>query len=284
MEAALLTPSRPHPIFIAAAIAVILFSVVGIAAMTGVLPGTRAEPARLSNVAPRVSDAPKAPAAATPVNYTPAVAAAAPQPGAPLALTHSHPGGVEHTHAISEPKATKPVRTAHKTHKATPRAKTTHTVARTPRSSTRYVHNDGYRSERDDNVRYARYDDYRVASSDPYRTADYRRCDNCGRVESIEARAEPGQGTGLGAVAGGVAGALLGKQIGKGNGNKAATILGAIGGAYAGHQIERQVRKNETYDVNVRMDDGSYRTVSTTQPNARIGEQVRVVDGVIVSQ
>lgn len=295
MEAALLTPSRPHPIFIAAAIAVILFSVVGIAAMTGVLPGTRADSARISSEAPRVSDTPKAaPIAATPVTYTPAVAAPA-QPSAPLALTHSHPGGVEHTHAISEPKATKPVRTAQRSHTATPRAKpvhaartprakTTQTAARTPRSSTRYVHNDGYRSERDDNVRYARYDDYRVASSDPYRTADYRRCDNCGRVESVEARAEPGQGSGLGAVAGGVAGALLGKQIGKGNGNKAATILGAIGGAYAGHQIERHVRKSETYDVNVRMDDGSYRTVSTTQPNARIGEQVRVVDGVIVSQ
>lgn len=294
MEAALLTPSRPHPIFIAAAVAVILFSVVGIAAMTGVLPGTRADSPRISDEPRRVSDTPKAaPVAATPVTYTPAVAAVAPQPSAPLALTHSHTGGIEHTHAISEPKAAHPVRTAHK---ATPRKKTTHTVsrtprakttsaaARTPRSSTRYVHNDGYRSERDDNVRYARYDDYRVASNDSYRSADYRRCDNCGRVESVEARAEPGQGSGLGAVAGGVAGALLGKQIGKGNGNKAATILGAIGGAYAGHQIERHMRKSETYDVNVRMDDGSYRTVSTTQPNARIGEQVRVVDGVIVSQ
>ena len=282
MEAALLSPSRPHPIFIAAAIAMILFSVVGIAAMTGILPTQRADKVRANEPA-RVSDsAAVAPVAATPVAYTPVVAAA-PQPAAPLALTHSHNDGIQHTHAISEPKAAKPVRTAHKTHRAMPR-KSTHTAARTPRSSARYVHNDGYRSERDDNLRYARYDDYRVANSDPYRTADYRRCDNCGRVESVQSRAEPGQGTGLGAVAGGVAGALLGKQIGKGNGNKAATILGAIGGAYAGHQIERHMRKNESYDVNVRMEDGSYRTVSTNQPNARIGEQVRVVDGVIVSQ
>lgn len=282
MEAALLTQPRPHPIFVAAAIAMILFSLVGIAAMTGLLPTQRAEPPRPSETA-RVNDSVNvAPVAATPVAYTPVVAAT-PQPSAPQALTHSHAGGVQHTHAISEPKAAQPVRTAHKTYKATPR-KTTHSVARTPRNNTRYVHNDGYRSERDDNLRYARYDDYRVASNDPYRTADYRRCDNCGRVESVEARAEPGQGSGLGAVAGGVAGALLGKQIGKGNGNKAATILGAIGGAYAGHQIERHMRKSESYDVNVRMEDGSYRTVSTTQPNARIGEQVRVVDGVIVSQ
>lgn len=273
MEAALLTQQKPHPIFIIAAVSMILFSLVGIAAMTGVLPAKRsAEPAAVTAAAPLPASPAVQPAAYMPVPQVPAA----------QTLAHKHDADTTaHTHAVSEPKPVARKASQTRANAAKPVRKQ---VAHKPRR-TQYVHNDGYRSERDPNLSYARYDEpYRAANNDPYRTADYRRCTDCGRVESVDARATPGQGSGLGAVAGGVAGALLGKQIGKGNGNKAATILGAIGGAYAGHQAERYVRKTETYDVNVRMDDGSYRTVTVNQPNARIGEQVRVVDGVIVSQ
>lgn len=272
MQAALLTQPKPHPIFIIAAISMILFSLVGIAALTGALPAKR-------TADPAVTAAAPMPAAPTvqPVAYTPAQQV----PAAQTLAQKQAADTIAHVHTVSEPK---PVARKVNQPRATTAKPVRKQVARKPRH-TQYVHNDGYRSDRDQNLSYARYDEpYRTVNNDPYRTADYRRCTDCGRVESVEARATPGQGSGLGAVAGGVAGALLGKQIGKGNGNKAATILGAIGGAYAGHQAERYVRKTETYDVNVRMEDGSYRTVTVNQPNARIGEQVRVVDGVIVSQ
>lgn len=284
MEAALLTKQNPHPIYIIAAISMTLFSLVGIAAMIGVLPLSRSQTALTEmNAAPA-----NAAGVVQPVAYTPVPQALLQAPPAPAPTRGRNEEAGAHTHTTSEPKAL--VSKVSRTHMTAAKPARKQAVRKV--RNTQYVHNDGYRSERDVNLRNARYDSgyrapddtYRVADSDSYRTADLRRCNDCGRVESVEARATPGQGSGLGAVAGGVAGALLGKQIGKGNGNKAATILGAIGGAYAGHQAERYVRKSETYDVNVRMEDGSYRSVSANQANARIGEQVRVVGGVIVSQ
>jgi outer membrane lipoprotein SlyB len=92
--------------------------------------------------------------------------------------------------------------------------------------------------------------------------------------------AAKGEGTGLGAVAGGLGGLILGKQVGNGTGNKIATVLGAAGGAYAGHQIEKNARTTKSYEVGVRMDDGSYRTVAlASAPTWRTGDHVRVVNG-----
>ncbi len=104
-------------------------------------------------------------------------------------------------------------------------------------------------------------------------------CGNCGAVESVTAieRTTKPDGPGVGAVAGGVAGAVLGNQVGQGNGRTVATILGAIGGGFAGNAIEKNVRKETVYQVGVRMDDGSRRTVETAQPPA-VGSKV-TVDG-----
>jgi outer membrane lipoprotein SlyB len=78
-------------------------------------------------------------------------------------------------------------------------------------------------------------------------------------------------------VAGGVIGAALGNQVGHGNGRTLATVLGAVGGGFAGHAIEGQVRKETVYQVGVRMEDGSRRTIeSATAPS--IGSRV-TVDG-----
>lgn len=109
-------------------------------------------------------------------------------------------------------------------------------------------------------------------------------CASCGTVESIRAVQLKGDATGLGAVAGGVTGAVVGHQIGRGNGNTAMTILGAAGGALAGNEIEKNVKKRYSYRVTVRMDDGTFRTVSqSTAPTAAVGDRVRIANGALVT-
>jgi outer membrane lipoprotein SlyB len=109
-------------------------------------------------------------------------------------------------------------------------------------------------------------------------------CASCGTVESIHTVELKGNATGLGAVAGGVTGAVVGNQIGRGNGNTAMTILGAAGGALAGNEIEKNVKKHYSYRVTVRMDDGSFRTVSqSSAPAVAVGERVRVINGSVVA-
>ena len=100
-------------------------------------------------------------------------------------------------------------------------------------------------------------------------------CSNCGAVESVTPleRTTKADGPGVGAVAGGVAGAVLGSQVGSGNGRTAATILGAIGGGLAGNAIEKNMKKETVYQVNVRMEDGSRRTAQVSQAPA-VGSKV----------
>ena len=110
-------------------------------------------------------------------------------------------------------------------------------------------------------------------------------CASCGTVEAIRTVEIKGAGTGLGAVAGGVTGAVVGNQICRGNGNTAMTILGAAGGAFAGNDIEKNVKKRYSYRITVRMEDGSYRTVSqSVAPAVAVGERVRIVDGAVVGR
>ena len=87
-------------------------------------------------------------------------------------------------------------------------------------------------------------------------------CSNCGTVESVKSEKHKGEGTGLGAVGGAVLGGVVGHQLGGGNGKKALTVLGAVGGGLAGHEAEKQVRATTVYHVQMRMDDGSTRTVT----------------------
>lgn len=93
-------------------------------------------------------------------------------------------------------------------------------------------------------------------------------CGNCGRIESVQAVQQAEPASGVGAVAGGVLGAVVGNQIGKGSGRTAATVLGAVGGGYVGHQVEQRTRTRTVYQVAVRMDDGSLRRFTRTQPPA----------------
>lgn len=100
-------------------------------------------------------------------------------------------------------------------------------------------------------------------------------CRSCGVVESVQAVQRKGEGTGVGAVAGGVVGALLGNQMGRGDGRKAMTVIGAVGGGVAGHEIEKRSRSTTVYQVRVRMEDGSVRTLEQSRAPA-VGERVTV--------
>ena len=99
-----------------------------------------------------------------------------------------------------------------------------------------------------------------------------------GVVDRIEVVRKGDSNNIAGTIIGGIVGGLIGHQIGSGSGNTAATIAGAAGGAYVGNQAQARSRgPNESFRVSVRMDDGSYRTI--TQDNItdlRTGDRVRV--------
>lgn len=100
-------------------------------------------------------------------------------------------------------------------------------------------------------------------------------CLNCGTVTAATPVEREGAGSGAGAVAGGVLGALLGNQVGRGQGKDVATVLGAIGGGVAGNVVEKKMKKVTVYQVQVRMDDGSTRSIEQAQP-VGVGVRVRV--------
>jgi hypothetical protein len=75
-------------------------------------------------------------------------------------------------------------------------------------------------------------------------------------VESVREVKEPGDAKGVGAIAGGV-----------------------VGGVLAGHQIEKQARADKRWQIGLRLDDGSQRTLSSeTEPAWRTGDRVRLLD------
>jgi outer membrane lipoprotein SlyB len=105
-----------------------------------------------------------------------------------------------------------------------------------------------------------------------------------GVVESVrEVKQKAQESNGVGPIAGGIAGAVLGNTIGKGDSGgmrKVLTVLGAAGGALAGKEIERNVRATSHWEIAVRLDDGSYRTLtSEAQPFWTAGDRVRLLDG-----
>jgi outer membrane lipoprotein SlyB len=100
-------------------------------------------------------------------------------------------------------------------------------------------------------------------------------CANCGKVESVSAVQQKGEATGLGVVGGAVVGGLVGSRVGGGSGKSLATVLGAVGGGVAGNEIEKRSRATTVYQVHVRMDDGSLRTLTqSTAPT--VGQSVTV--------
>lgn len=105
-------------------------------------------------------------------------------------------------------------------------------------------------------------------------------CLSCGTVEAVTPFQREVAPSGAGAVAGAVLGGLVGNQVGGGDGKTLATVIGALGGGWAGNTVEKRMKKETIYQVELRMDDGSQRTLEQTSPLA-VGSRVTVDGGVI---
>lgn len=223
-----------NPLVIAAAIAVIIFSIVGVASMTGMLPGLKAK-----------TEAPQTATAPANIDKT----GEAITPPRPAMTAQSDAGaGMASKSGPEEKAAAKPAPAAKPVRKAT-----------SERSAARST-----------------------ASEESPKKAQAPACGNCGVITAIRTVEQAGEGSGLGAIAGGVVGGLLGHQVGGGTGKDIATIAGAVGGGYAGHQIEKKVKTTKHFEINVRMDDGSLRTmVQETEPAFAIGDKVKIIDGAL---
>lgn len=119
-----------------------------------------------------------------------------------------------------------------------------------------------------------------MASNTPARV----RCAECGVIESVRETETKGEGSGLGAVGGAVVGGILGHQVGGGRGRDVATVVGAVGGAVAGNEVEKRVKSGKSYEITVRLEDGSSRVINeASSPSWRIGDRVKVINGAIQS-
>ena len=108
-------------------------------------------------------------------------------------------------------------------------------------------------------------------------------CVDCGTVVDLRTVQHKGESSGAGAVLGGIAGGVIGHQVGSGRGNTAATVVGAAGGAYVGNEVEKNRNTVTKYVVYVKMEDGSTRNWTYSNPTSyRIGDRVKVVDRKLV--
>lgn len=121
--------------------------------------------------------------------------------------------------------------------------------------------------------------------NEPAQVARAPVCSNCGTIESVHAVQQQAQPNGIGVVAGAVLGGILGNQVGGGDGRKLATVAGAVGGGFAGNEVEKRTRTTTSYEIRVRMEDGSSRSFSDSgQSGWRSGDRVKVVNGSLTSQ
>jgi outer membrane lipoprotein SlyB len=207
-----------HPLMILAALAVLLFCLVGIAAIMGWIPSSIG-----GNAANRpLSEADRA-----------ALAASMPGPGEPAA-------GLAQGQALAPGHAAAPA-AAPEPRNAAPSKKSTQVAAAEPAGNW---------------------------------------CANCGNVESVRTITQRAEGSGLGAAGGAVLGGLLGNQVGGGSGRQLATVAGAVGGAVVGNQVEGNMKATTSYEIRVRLDDGTLRTFrQSSPPGWRNGDRVRIVKG-----
>ena len=244
MESSTASSTRLHPLLSAAAISVMVFSIAGVGALTGVLPTS------IGSSQPAAPAAIAVPAPVVAANPLPEAAPAAPKPVKKAVVRTYAP------RAAPVPVADARTREAPmppSTPAATPAPLFTPAPPAPP-------------------------------APGPAPVAQAK-CADCGTVEAVREIEQKGEGSWIGPVAGGVGGAILGKQMGKGTGKTIMTILGAAGGAFAGNEIEKRVSSKKHWEVSVRFDDGSVRTVSfDTQPTWRGGERVRYLNGALVPE
>jgi hypothetical protein len=113
----------------------------------------------------------------------------------------------------------------------------------------------------------------RAARSEPVARAGAA-CTECGVVESVRAIERKGEG----GMASTNAGAVFGSQQ-MGGERTAATV------ASAGNENERNITTSITYQVRVRMNDGSHRNhYQATPPKFSVGQRVRLSDGRLAAE
>ena len=110
-------------------------------------------------------------------------------------------------------------------------------------------------------------------------------CAECGVVESVRTIDTKGKGSGIGAVGGAVVGGIAANQISdRGTGKTVATVVGAAAGGLAGNEIEKYVKSDKSYEIVVRLDNGSTQTFMEAKPPTwQPGNRVRIVNGVLQS-
>jgi uncharacterized protein YcfJ len=211
---AIKTTQRIHPLMATAAVSVIVLSLAGTAAVTGLLPSSHSapekplaaaqvNPAYAATLAPDAALAATAPQAVQqmPAAYAQPVSAQYAQPVAgqyaqPASAQYAQPGQVQYAQAAAAPAPVVIKETIIKevpVKQAAPKPRVVH--------HTTHVRDDGY------------YAPAQRQAPQPNYVA-----------------------IGTGAVVGG----LLGNQVGSGNGRKLATIAGVIGGGMLGNQIANQ--------------------------------------------
>jgi outer membrane lipoprotein SlyB len=110
-------------------------------------------------------------------------------------------------------------------------------------------------------------------------------CTSCGVITDIREVKTEGKGSGVGIVAGGLAGIVVGNQIGGGNGKTLAKIAGAAGGAYLGNRIEKKVRATTSFEVSIKLDDGSSTMITLDhKPSLGVGAAVRIANGDVIAR
>lgn len=229
-------PSKIHPLTAAAAIAVILVSITGVAAMTGILPGFNKTPE---------AEVASSPATGTDLNAD-----------VPASQSASTPLNQSASQASTESSA--PVK----------------------KSSTKK-----YAPSAGSVANYSQQDTQQRQAPMPSTPIAPPACPNCGVVESVRSlRQQAAPASGLGAAAGAVLGGVLGHQVGGGNGRTLATIAGAVGGGFAGNAVEDNVKTKTSYEVLVRMEDGSRQRFVMDAQRWRSGDQVRVEGGDLISR
>lgn len=268
--------ARQHPLLIIAALAVILFCAVGTAAIMGWLPSSH------GNNASHLSDADRAalsaglqqPAATTDASYAATQQPAANLPGQPAPVTAlpGQPVAPAPAYPATAPAyaATAPAPAAGAYGDSGTQGSTGAGGAYATAPTTAYATREAEREARP----------ARVAEAD----TGSRWCSTCGNIESIREITTRARGSGVGAGAGAILGGLLGNQIGSGRGRSLATVAGAVGGAVMGNQVEGNMHAYHSYEIRVRLDDGSLRTFHQhSVPAWRTGDRVRIVKGTLHS-
>lgn len=204
------TATRIHPLMAAAAASVIIVSLTGAAAITGMLPSSRSAPEPQAAVLAPTAGMLAAPAAAN--QYQAAV-----QTQAQYAAPQVAPNGY--------PQAAPMVVSA---------APGTTTYVQSPNAPTVIVKQEAVPAAKPRVV--DRVVERRVVEHRPVRHVE-RYDQPTYRQAPAPAPAQPSYvGIGTGAVIGG----LIGNQVGGGNGKKLATLAGIIGGGYIGNEVAKR--------------------------------------------